>query len=229
MFVLNDYLQKLIAECKFEFGGRLTYMGLQGSHLRGEANENSDIDIMVVIDSFSVNDMDRYRDILKKVGHFEKSCGFICGKEEMARWNPLEVCQLIHTTKDLFGMLKELLPPAERADEINYVKLSLGNVYHEICHRYIHADRAKNIEKFRVTCKSLFFLIQNLHYLESGNFVTTRKELKKQASENDRRVLELAELNDGFDFDEAFSILFTWCSDAFTRIDRISGKFGLRG
>ena len=221
MFILNDYLQKLIAECKLGFGDRLKYIGLQGSYLRSEANKNSDIDIMVVIDSFSVNDMDMYRDILKKIGNFEKSCGFICGKEELAHWNPLEVCQLIHTTKDIFGTLKELLPPAERADEINYVKLSLGNIYHEICHRYIHADREKNIEKFRVTCKSLFFLIQNLHYLESGNFVTTKKELKEQVSEYDRRLLELVEINDNFDFENAFSILFTWCQNAFIRIDKI--------
>ena len=32
-------------------------MGLQGSWLRGEAHENSDIDIMVILDGFSVRDI----------------------------------------------------------------------------------------------------------------------------------------------------------------------------
>ncbi|MBQ9141799.1 MAG: nucleotidyltransferase domain-containing protein [Lachnospiraceae bacterium] len=32
---------------KDEFGDRLLYVGLQGSYLRGEATESSDIDIMV--------------------------------------------------------------------------------------------------------------------------------------------------------------------------------------
>ena len=119
-------------------------MGLQGSWLRGEAHEDSDIDIMVILDGFSVQDMDTYRGILKGIGFYEKSCGFICGKDELKRWNPLEVCQLRQTTKDLIGVLTDYLPPATREDEINYVKLSLGNLYHELCHRYIHADRDKN-------------------------------------------------------------------------------------
>jgi len=221
MLILDDYLNDLIKECKTEFNKRLLYIGLQGSYLRGEANENSDIDIMVVIDGFSIKDMNRYRDILKKIGYYEKSCGFICGKEELARWNPLEICHLIHTTKDLFGTLKALLPSSTRMDEKNYVKLSIGNLYHEICHRYIHADLETNIAQFRATCKGLFFLIQNLHYLESGNFVTTKAALKMQVSESDLKILKLSELPDNFAFDEALSVLFQWCQNAFVRIDQL--------
>ena len=46
-------------------------MGLQGSYLRGEAHENSDIDVMVIIDRFSVRGMDTYREILKRIGFYE--------------------------------------------------------------------------------------------------------------------------------------------------------------
>ena len=42
-------------------------------------------------------------------------------------------------------------------------------------------------------------------------------------SEEDRRVLELAELPDVFDFDRAFSILFSWCQRTFARVDRLGG------
>ena len=221
MLDLNSYLQALTLECQSAFGDRLLYIGLQGSYLRGEAHEDSDIDVMVILDRFSVQDMDLYRKMLKKIGSYEKSCGFICGREEMAYWNPLEVCQLRHTTKDLFGTLADYLPPATREDELNYVKLSLGNLYHEICHRYIHADREKNIAKLRGTCKSVFFLIQNMHYLESGRFFLTRKALKEAVSQEDRAVLELAELPDGYDFDHAFGTLFAWCKAAFARIERM--------
>ena len=219
MFELNEYLRELISECKSAFGGRLMYVGLQGSYLRGEAQEDSDIDVMVILDGFSVKDMGVYREILQKIGYYEKSCGFICGRDEMSRWNPLEVCQLKNTTKDLYGSLSEYLPDAARQDEINYVKFSLGNLYHEVCHRYIHSDREKNTAKFRVTCKGLFFLIQNLHYLESGEFVTTKSNLERMVSEDDRSPLNLAELPDDYDFDNAFSFLFAWCLDVFRRID----------
>ncbi|MBQ4428372.1 MAG: nucleotidyltransferase domain-containing protein [Clostridia bacterium] len=221
MIDIYEYINSLITECRADFGDRLVYVGLQGSYLRGEANENSDIDIMFVLDSLSVADMDRYRTILLRIGHFEKSCGFICGRDELMRWNPLEVCQLKHTTKDILGSLDELLPQAARQDEVNYVKFSLGNLYHELCHRYIHAERSKNEAKLRGSCKALYFLIQNLHYLESGDFVLKKSELMERVSGADREMLAMAELKDDFDFDKAFYSVFNWCKKAFIRIESI--------
>ena len=115
MLDFGEYLQKLVGACKDAFGDRLAYAGLQGSYMRNEATDKSDIDVMIILEDFSVADMDVYRDILKKIGHYEKSCGFICGKDEMLKWNPLEVCQLRHTTRDLFGELKDLLRDLYRA------------------------------------------------------------------------------------------------------------------
>ena len=224
MFDLDGYLNDLISNCRTAFGDRLLYVGLQGSYLRGEAHESSDIDVMVILDRFSVQDTEQYREILKTIGFYERSCGFICGRDELLRWNPLEVCQLRHTTKDLLGVLTDYLPSATRENEVNYVKLSLGNLYHELCHRYIHRDRERNIAAFRGTCKAVFFLMQNLHYLESGRFILTKKELKEAVSEEDQRVLELAELPDGFDFDQAFSALFAWCQSVFVRLDKLAQK-----
>ena len=221
MININAYLDSLISLCKSAFAERLVYVGLQGSYLREEANEDSDIDVMLILDHFSVDDMDTYRAVLKRIGYYEKSCGFICGKDDMARWNPLEVCQLRHTTKDLFGSLSDYLPSATRQDEIHYVKLGVGNLYHELCHRYIHSDREKNIRKFRSSGKALFFLIQNLYYLESGVFVPTKDALKKLVSEEDRVMLQLAELPEGYDFDEAFRCAFQWCQNALQRLDRM--------
>ena len=224
MIDLNEYLQKIISECSAVFGDRLLYLGLQGSYSRGEANENSDIDIMMLLDRFSVKDMDAYRDILQKAGYFEKSCGFICGKDEMLRWNPLEICHLKHTTKDLYGTLSAYLPEASKEDEIKYVQLSLGNLYHELCHRYIHADREKNALHFRGTCKGLFFLIQNMYYIESGTFAATKKELNKLVSGEDRKMLSMADLPDDYDFNRAFLAVFQWCQNAFLRMDRIHNR-----
>ena len=221
MIDLDSYLNALILSCRAAFGERLLYVGLQGSYLRGEAHENSDIDVMMILDRFSVQDMDQYREILKRIGFYERSCGFICGRDELLRWTPLEVCQLRHTTKDLYGILADYLPSATWEDEVNYVKLSLGNLYHELCHRYIHRDRERNIAAFRGTCKSVFFLMQNLHYLESGRFILTKQELKAAVSEEDRRVLELGELADGYNFDQTYSVLFAWCQRAFVRVGKL--------
>lgn len=221
MINIDNYIESFLKAAKDVYGERLVYVGLQGSYLRGEAHENSDIDIMVLIDGFSVSDMDQYREILNRIGHVEKSCGFICGKDDMMNWNPLESIQLQYTTKDLYGTLTDFLPAATREDEINYVKLSIGNLFHEICHRYIHGGREKSALKLRGTCKGQFFIIQNLYYLESGDFVGTKKALKERVSDEDRAMLELAELPDDYDFDAAYDSLFKWCQKTLIRLENI--------
>ena len=217
-FNIDNYMENLISRCKEAFGNRLLYVGLQGSYLRGEATENSDIDVMIVLDGFSVEDMKTYRDILKEIGWYEKSCGFICGKEDLANWNPLESLQLKYTTKDLLGKLEKLLPPATRQDEINYVKISLGNFYHEICHRYIHAGDEQSRNKLRASCKQLYFVIQNLHYLESGDFILKKNDLKAVVSAQDREMLCVSELPDDYDFDKTYETVITWCQKTLERI-----------
>lgn len=216
MFKVDVYLNSLIDLLKTYYKERLLYVGLQGSYLRGEATENSDIDIMVVIRDMTVADLDKYREAIFSLENYDKSCGFICGIEELQNWNPLEICHILHTTKDCYGTLKKLVPEYTETDVRNFVKMSLGNLYHEICHRYIHAPKEKNVSKLPFTYRSVFFILQNLYYLNSGKFVGTKKELREVLSGKDRLVLETAiSLSSGaeFDFDEAFALLFAWCKE----------------
>lgn len=222
MIELEKYLNDLLVALKDKLNKRLLYVGLQGSYLRNEANDNSDIDVMVVIDDLTISDLDDYRGILISLGHYDKSCGFICGKSEMANWNPLEVCQLLHTTKDIYGKLKDLVPEYTIEDEKNYIKVSLNNLYHELCHRYIYSPREKNIASLPQLYKSAFFILQNMNYVNSGTFVTSRDELIKHLQNNDRKVMDmlikLKQSND-HDFDHAFDLLFHWCQNAIKSIN----------
>lgn len=221
MFELEKYLNDLLTSLEEKFDNRLLYVGLQGSYLRNEADGNSDIDIMVIIDEMTVRDLDNYRDILISVGYFEKSCGFICGKSEMANWNPLEVCQLLHTTKDLYGKLADFVPTYTVEDEKNFIKLSLGNLFHELCHRYIHSDREKNITRLPLSYKSVFFIVQNMYYINNGIFIATKEELIKHLENKDKEVMEMAiklKKNKNYDFDYAFDLLFKWCQNAIITI-----------
>ena len=221
MIRIEEYIDGLTDILADAFGERLVYIGLQGSYLRNEATENSDIDIMAVIDDISVEDLDTYRQALVSIGNFDKSCGFICGRADLSHWNPLELCHLLNTTKDYYGELKNLVPAYTMEDERNYVKFSLNNLYHELCHRYIHADREHNISRLPVTCKSVFYIVQHLHYLRTGNFVPTKRELLECVQDEDKAVLELSislRNDDGYDFDRAFSLLFRWCQSARARI-----------
>ena len=221
MFIADEYVNKLIDLLQGRFGKRLAYVGLQGSYLRNEANENSDIDIMVVIDGLTVCDMDVYRGMIESLEDHEKSCGFICGTEDLRKWNSLEICHLLHTTEDRFGKLSKLVPSFDSDDMRSFVKLSLGNLYHELCHRYIHSERERNVTNLPFTYKAAFFILQDIHYFESGEFINSKHELKVVLKGKDRLVLETAELlaeGSDFCFDEAFELLFSWCKETLERV-----------
>lgn len=220
MFQSQEYMQQLIALLTNSFGERLTFVGLQGSYMRGEATDESDIDPMVVIDGLCVTDLELYKQIISKMKHPEKSCGFICGKQDLKCWNPLEICHLLHTTEDYYGRLLDLVPEYSETDVRNFVILSVNNLYHEITHRYLHASLDLNTAKIAGSYKSVFFILQNVHYLETGIFVPTKAELVERLTGDDRRVLLTAmALGDGeyCDFDPVFSLLHTWCQNVLQR------------
>ena len=147
---------------------------------------------------------------------YDKSCGFICGKADLANWNPLEIRNLLGSTKDYFGKLSEFVPPYSREDLRNFVKVSLNNLYHELCHRYIHADARKNAANLPGTYKGVFFILQNLHCLRTGEFIGTKAQLLKVLEGKDKAVLERAvalKQEEYFDFANSYALLFNWCRD----------------
>lgn len=217
---IQVYLSRLIGRLTHTFGDRLLYVGLQGSYLRGEATETSDIDVMVIFDEIDASTLDTYRELLISVGDYDRSCGFVCSREDMAAWNTPEVCHLLHTTRDLYGRLADFVPAYTREDVIQYVKVSVGNLYHELCHRYIHASRETNQSHLPMTCKAVFFILQNVHYLKTGSFVATKKELLEALEGDDREILALSlRLSEGesLDFDNAFAVLLRWCQGTLTQ------------
>ncbi len=216
MIDIEKYISELTARLQVAFDTRLCYVGLQGSYLRGEATENSDIDIMVIIDGLDVADLEVYRKIIENLPAFDKSCGFICSKRDMKNWNPMEVCHVLHTTRDYFGVLGDLVPAYTEQDVRNFVKMSVNNLYHEICHRYIHGDADANRECLPFTYKAVFFILQNLHYLRSGVFAATKMQLLSLLEGVDREVLERAlalSQGESFDFTHSFRLLFDWCQE----------------
>ena len=219
MFHPDEYISSLTRLLQAAFGERLIYVGLQGSYLRGEATEDSDIDVMVVITDITPADLDAYRSVIGVLPDSGKSCGFICGKDELLHWNPLEICHLLHTTRDCFGALKTLTPAHTREDIRRYVQLSVSNLYHEICHRRIHASREDDKAALPMTYKSVFYILQNLHYLDAGEFLPTKAALLPALSGLDRQVLETAVAirNGGTDHEAAFALLLTWCRETLTR------------
>lgn len=58
---IDAWMNNLIEQLMIEFKERLVLVGLQGSRARGEQREDSDIDIVVVIEDLNAHDLASYR------------------------------------------------------------------------------------------------------------------------------------------------------------------------
>ena len=54
-----------------------------GSYARGEGTEDSDIDVVLVLDKLLAADLRIYRNMLDELPYREKTCGFISGRQEL--------------------------------------------------------------------------------------------------------------------------------------------------
>lgn len=211
---IEPYMQQLVAACRAQFGSRLLYIGLQGSCRRGEADAHSDIDIMTVLDVLHIPDMDTYKRILSGLDYANRSCGFICGKAELANWNPCELCLLTHETKDYYGVLSALTPDYTREDVRTYIKAGTGDLYHALCHGYIHSSQGLDAKSLQALYKPVFFILQNKHYLETGDYILRKAELLPHLTGIDREILLTAvqiKQKPPQDTEQAYTQLFHWC------------------
>lgn len=91
---MNGFLQALDTW----FGGRIWFVGLQGSYGRGEATEASDIDVVVILDELSAGDIQTYNEMLDTLPHRELICGFLSGKSEILNWDAADLFQFYYDT-----------------------------------------------------------------------------------------------------------------------------------
>lgn len=211
---IEEYVSELIKRLHLRFPGRLVYVGLQGSYRRGEATDSSDIDIMVTLDELTVSDLDSYREVINGMPFSELSCGFLSGLAELRNWPLHEICQLLHETKDYYGELGALLPKFDVCDVKNSIRISVGNMYHLLCHSRIHGKGEMLPDTVRALYKAVFYILQNLNYIRTGQWVMTKAELLSKLQGLDYEVLSTAmqmKSKSAFNAEKAYQNLFNWC------------------
>lgn len=215
---IESYLQTLQRTLLQSFGDRLLYLGLQGSYMRNEATPASDIDVMVVLDTLQLSDLEHYRQILHTLGHADKSCGFICGQADLRNWNRCEICHLLHSTKDLYGNLHALVPPYTREDVKQYAKWMAGTLYHQLCHTFLHAPHLLTADLLQSCEKTAFFILQNVAWLQTGRFPVTKSETAS-LPDTPYTLLSLAPLpptDDPPALLQRLETLLCWCQNLLT-------------
>jgi len=187
-FLLDDWLNELIIKIKNVFAEKIVFIGLQGSYKRKEADDGSDIDIVVILNTLTLQDLEKYKAIIAKMPYKEKACGFISGQKEIICWDKSELFQFYYDTKPIYGNLDYLLPLIEKTEIKRAIKKGACNLYHVCCHNFIYE---KNVEILIALYKSAFFILQAKYFHEKGHYISSKAELVKHLQGLDVEILNI--------------------------------------
>ena len=216
MININDWMKNYTREILDNFKDRIEFIGLQGSYARGEANENSDIDVVVIFDKLGIDDLKRYDEIISKMSNREKICGFLSGKEEIINWEKSDLFQFYHDTKAIYKDLSFILPFIKRENIQQAVLIGSCNIYHICCHNIIHE---KSFEILKALYKQSIFVLQAKYFFDTNHYISKKKDLLNQLSLTDKHILEsyfqIKSISETSieEFDYYSNELFIWASD----------------
>ena len=169
------------------FGERVWFVGLQGSRGRGEETENSDIDVVVILDELTPADIGSYSKMLDKLSHRELICGFVSGRDELLNWETSDLFQFYHDTKPIKGSLDLLKPLLDDNAVDRAIKLGACNIYHGCVHNMIHE---KNEEILKGLYKAATFTAQAIAYRQTGKYTSRLIDILDILEPEDRSIVK---------------------------------------
>ena len=210
MIDISSWTQNFAEALTDTFGDRIWFVGLQGSYSRGEAGENSDIDMVVILDEVSPADIQSYNVMLDTMPNRELICGFLSGKEEILNWEASDLFQFYYDTTPIYGNLDELLPQINMTAVNRAIKIGACNIYHGCVHNMLYE---KNEDILRGLYKSASFVAQAICFHQTGRYIRNHKDLVQVLAPEERVIVEtflLLKNGGAVDFTPMSEVLFNW-------------------
>ncbi|AWK52545.1 nucleotidyltransferase domain-containing protein [Clostridium beijerinckii] len=215
IFSIDNWVEELVLKIKNVYGDKLSFIGLQGSYRRKEASDNSDVDIVVILNELTMQDLKKYQAIISQMHYKEKACGFISGKSEIISWEKSDLFQFYYDTQPIYGSIDYLLPLISKADIKRAIKIGACNLYHACCHNFIYE---RNIEILSALYKSVFYILQAKYFDKTKKYINSKIDLSKLLNDTDREIMDicinrkkLIEIDEG-EFSLYSEKIITWSS-----------------
>lgn len=210
MIDIDIWMKYFLKALDETFKQRIWFVGIQGSYARGEATENSDIDMVVILDELTINDLQIYDRMLDTLSYRELICGFLSGKGELMNWDAADLFQFYYDTKPIKGSLDDLLVLIDDTALNRAIKTGVCNIYHGCVHNMLY-DKSEDILKGLY--KAASFVVQAIYFKQTGHYIRQQSELLEIVLSEERIIVDtfLTIKNGGvIDFKEMSNILFTW-------------------
>ena len=211
---IDNWLNIIIQQLKENFSDKLLFIGLQGSYNRGEATADSDIDLVVILDKLDFESLKIYRSIIGTMPNKDKACGFISGKNELQKWSKSDLFQFYYDTTPLLGNLENIIQLPQKEDIKILIKISAENIYHSAVHSFVHSN--SYTQDLKNLYKMTFFILQAKYFVETNNYIPTKKQLLNRLSGFDREILNVCINKDNIsnmDSEILYKNLITWSVD----------------
>jgi predicted nucleotidyltransferase len=219
MIEINPWLERFARILRETFGERVWFAGLQGSYARGEATESSDIDLVVILDALTAEDIASYDAMLDLLEHRELVCGFLSGKKELLRWEPSELFQFCRDTRPVIGSLDEVLAVVGPVDIDRAIRAGACGIYHAGVHNMLFE---KDAGILRGLYKTATFTIRATVFRRTGIYCSRLDELLHFVDTDDKAIVQTyiaAKAGVPVDFADASNRLFAWAKDRIIRED----------
>ncbi len=186
---LSEWLDNFTNEMLHSFPDNICCIGLQGSYRRGEASADSDLDLVVIFKSLSMEVLQQYKSLLLRFGNDYKLCGFVGSAEILKSWNEGDLLQLYFDTVPVYGNLDFI---KNRVTDETVAKLVLQNsclIYHACCHNFLFDEEQAILKELY---KTAVFTVQAKYYHAHHIYVSKHSELSNVAIGADKEILETA-------------------------------------
>lgn len=211
MIEVTAWMERYLQALDETFGQRVWFVGLQGSYGRGEATEKSDIDIVMILDKLSAEDIQTYNAMLDTLPNRELICGFLSGKGEILNWDAADLFQFYHDTTPIRGSMDEVRALIDDAAVCRAIKMGACNIFHGCVHNMLYE---KSEEILKGLYKAASFVVQAIYFRQAGKYIRHQKELLEVVSPDERAIVEnFLQLKNGgsVDFRAMSETLFAWC------------------
>jgi len=231
-FDYEKWLLELKGKLLDAFQDRILFIGHIGSWVRGEAGPESDIDVNVILDKLSPEDIKTYHQIINEMPDKEKACGCLCTKDEIQAWPRHELFHYMKGCRVLYGSLVGLITEPEDSELVDYLKITTSAMMHYCRHRMIYSpDLKAEVHDLKMAYKSSFFVLQAWIYLKDRIYLLKKKEvLDYLTDELDIQILKASFEWDNLSHDrearpwDYFMNLSDWAAKMLLRADTILQK-----
>ena len=213
---VDDWMAELLPQLQQAFDERLRYVGLQGSYRRGEATENSDIDVVVLLNTVALDDLDTYRAIVCAMPEGQKACGFFSSVGDLINWPRHELFAFQKDTVDYWGRLEDCIPALSVRDAADSARVGASGLLHMLTHSYLYAAENDRPSILQQAYKSAFFVMLVQHCVATGVYCSTKSQLLSRIEGTDKEILsaglDASLWQDSHSQRESYAALLHWCS-----------------